>query len=159
MKGLAKNILQFVISIAIPLGVGFLSSLLIRDSFGIYQTLIKPFFAPPGWIFGPVWTILYILMGVASYRIWRSRRNKGSLYGALSCYGFQLLLNFLWPILFFRFEMRFVAWIEIVVLLLAIIITTRKFYRLDKIAGDLMLPYILWVSYATLLNFSIWLLN
>nr|WP_026895941.1 TspO/MBR family protein [Clostridiisalibacter paucivorans] len=154
-----KKISCFIISILIPLSIGFLSSILTKNSFDYYQTLIKPFFSPPGWIFAPVWTILYILMGIASYRIAKSDNSTILIKNALFFYVLQLILNFLWPILFFRFNLTFIAFIEIIILLVFIIITTLKFYNLDKFSAYLMIPYILWVSFASLLNFSIWFLN
>lgn len=141
------------------MGVGFLSSLFIRNSMDIYQNLVKPWFAPPSSVFPPVWTILYILMGVASYWVWKLGKDKKAIQNALFFYAIQLTLNFLWPILFFRLDMRFIAFIEIVILFIFILITTIKFYRIHKVAGYLMVPYILWVAFATILNYSIWALN
>lgn len=154
-----NSICRLVISISIPLTVGFLSSMLIKNSTFIYQNLVKPSFAPPSWIFAPVWTVLYILMGIAAYRVWTSNVSQEKKDNALLFYIIQLSLNFLWPIVFFRFDMIFVSFIIIVLLLITIVITTIKFYKIDKVAGYLMIPYILWVSFATILDLSIWLLN
>ena len=159
MRKSKRDMVALVISVAIPLGIGFLSSLLIKDTMGTYNDLVKPSFAPPGSLFGPIWTILYVLMGIASYRVWKARKNRGKINNALFFYTIQLILNFWWPVLFFRFEMRFLAFIEIILLLFFIIITTRKFKWIDKGAASLMIPYILWVSFATILNLSIWILN
>ncbi|WP_202707238.1 TspO/MBR family protein [Sporosalibacterium faouarense] len=154
-----NSIIKLIISIAIPLGVGFLSSLLSINTVDTYRNLIQPSFAPPSWLFAPVWTILYILMGIAAYRIWISYADTSKKDSAFTFYFIQLSLNFLWSIIFFRFNMRFLALIEILLLLFSIIITTIKFYKIDKKAGYLMIPYILWASFATVLNYSIWMLN
>ncbi|WP_432405916.1 TspO/MBR family protein [Wukongibacter sp. M2B1] len=150
---------SLIISIMIPLLVGFLSSYFIRDAFQTYGQLNKPSFAPPAQIFQPAWTILYILMGIASYRIWMYGIERSDVRSALFYYGLQLIFNFLWSIIFFRLELRGLAYIEIIILLVLIIITTIKFYRIDKVAGYLLVPYILWVTFASVLNLSIWLLN
>ncbi len=148
-----------ILSIIIPLAVGFTSTLLVGDSYEMFQQINKPSFAPPGWIFGPVWTILYILMGIASYRIWMQGIEKREVRVALFFYGFQLILNFLWTIIFFGLQLMGLAFIEIITLLIFIIITAVRFYKIDKVAGYLLIPYILWVSFAAILNFSIWRLN
>ncbi|EOD01493.1 TspO/MBR family protein [Caldisalinibacter kiritimatiensis] len=150
-----KNYLALIIAIAIPLLVGFLSSYLVRDGYQTFETLNKPFFAPPAGIFAPVWTILYILMGIASYRIWMLPQVKKSL----RLYGIQLFFNFLWSIIFFGLALRGLAFLEIIVLLILIIATTKSFFKLDKISGYLLIPYVIWVSFASLLNLSVWLMN
>ncbi|AOT72097.1 TspO/MBR family protein [Geosporobacter ferrireducens] len=159
MKKLKRTMVELIISLAIPLGIGFLSLLLIEESISIYKDLVKPVFAPPNWIFGPIWTILYILMGIASYQIWKARKSRIQINNALFFYTIQLILNFWWPVLFFRFQMRFLAFIEIILLLLFIILTTRKFKRIDWVGAGLMIPYILWVVFAAVLNISLWILN
>lgn len=148
-----------IISVIIPLAIGFISSFLVGDSYEIFQELNKPSYTPPGWVFAPVWTILYTLMGIASYRIWMYGTENRGVRGALFTYGVQLILNFLWTIIFFGLQLRGLALIEIIILLIFIIITTIRFYRIDKTAGYLLIPYILWVSFAAILNFSIWRLN
>ncbi len=153
------NIRALFISILIPLLVGFLSSYLVRDTYETFESLIKPSFAPPASVFAPVWTVLYILMGIASYRIWMYGTNRQDVCSALLYYGLQLIFNFMWTIIFFGLGLRGFAYVEILILLLLIIITTIKFYRIDKLAGYLLLPYLLWVSFASILNLSIWLLN
>lgn len=153
------NWLALIISILIPLTVGFLSSYFIKDSYQTFQELTKPSFAPPASVFGPVWTVLYILMGIASYRVWMYGSNRQDVQNALVFYGLQLFFNFLWTILFFGLGLRGLAYIEIIILLILIIITTSKFYKIDKISGYLFIPYLLWVAFASILNLSIWLLN
>ena len=150
---------KFVVSVLGSEGIGFLSAAFTLGTMSLYNQLVQPSFSPPGWIFGPVWTILYFLMGFASYRIWMTGISNRESRKALFYYGIQLGLNFFWSILFFKFQLRGIAFIEIVTLLLFIIITSLKFNKIDKIATYLMLPYIVWVTFASVLNFSIWSLN
>jgi tryptophan-rich sensory protein len=121
-----------------------------------YPTLIKPPFNPPNWVFGPVWTMLYIMMAVAAWRAWR----KGAkLNGALGWFYTQLFLNFLWSFLFFGAHAVGLALIEVVLLWASIAVTGFKFWKIDRTAGVLFVPYLAWVSFATLLNASLWWLN
>lgn len=123
-----------------------------------YRTLEKPAFNPPDGVFAPVWTVLYAMMAVAGWRVWRSRRAPGRR-GALGLFALQLGLNFTWSALFFGLHWIGVALVEIAVLLLAIVATTRAFLRIDRAAGLLLVPYALWVAFATVLNAAIWALN
>ena len=123
-----------------------------------YDQLNKPDWNPPGWLFGPVWTTLYIMMAFAAWRIWRRLGFAGGKK-ELSLFGIQLFLNGLWSQLFFNAQNPGLAFIEIIVLLAAIIATSVSFYRRDRLAGWLMVPYILWVSFATVLNGTIWVIN
>lgn len=124
-----------------------------------YLTLKTPSFAPPGWVFGPVWTILYIMMAIAAYRILRLGWERGEVRIALIMFGLQLFFNLIWTQLFFGWQMRGVAFLDIILLLAVLIITAVKFFHLDHVAGYLLIPYILWVSFASILNLSIWLMN
>lgn len=124
-----------------------------------YVTLQKPLFSPPNWIFGPVWTILYVLMGIAAAMIWGEEKREKQRIEALSVFAIQLGLNFLWSILFFGLRSPLTAFIEIIALWLFILITVKRFYLLNKNAGYLLFPYLLWVTFASILNFSIVLLN
>lgn len=154
------NIAALIISIIISEGTGALSAWAAGGAFKSYQqNIIQPSFAPPASVFGPVWVVLFLLMGVAAYRIYMYGYRKSRVKNALRFYFRQLAFNFLWPVIFFGLALRGLAMIEIVILLVLIIITSYKFYRLDRLAGYLMVPYILWVSFASILNFSIWLLN
>ena len=152
------NTKKLLICLAIPLAVGGLAAL-ISGGFADYKALNQPPLAPPGWVFPIVWSILYLLMGYASYRILVSGKEDLHVRQALTAYGIQLFLNFLWPILFFRLEWRLVAFFLLIGLWLAIFITMRRFLRLDEKAGDLLLPYLLWVCFAGYLNLSVYLLN
>ncbi|TVR79257.1 MAG: tryptophan-rich sensory protein [Rhodospirillales bacterium] len=123
-----------------------------------YPRLITPAFTPPDWVFGPVWTVLYIMMAVAAWRVWRRTGFAGGAV-PLGLYGVQLGLNLAWSVLFFGLNWIGVALAEIAVLWLAIAVTTLLFWHVDRIAGWLMLPYLLWVGYATVLNAAIWQLQ
>jgi tryptophan-rich sensory protein len=125
---------------------------------GWYKTLIKPDLTPPPWVFGPVWTSLYLLMGLAAFFIWQKREMPQARF-ALILYAIHLVLNALWSILFFAWKQPGWAFMEIVVLLGFILTITLFFWRLRPLAGMLMLPYIAWVSFATYLNFMFWKLN
>lgn len=154
-----KNILGLIISIAIAEGVGLLSALLTMNTMDKYKLLEKPSFSPPGWVFPVVWSILFLLMGIASYIVYFKGFDRKDVKSALLFYVIQLVFNFLWSIIFFRLGLRGFAFIWIIALLILIIITTFKFFKISKPAGYLMLPYILWVMFASVLNLSIWLLN
>ncbi len=154
-----NNILKLIISILLPLAVGFTSGFFTETGEGTwYQTLQKPSWNPPGWVFAPVWTSLYILMGIAFYLIWKTpptpKRKK-----AISFYLVQLVLNFFWSFFFFKLEQPGWAFAEIVVLWLMILLTIFSFARINKIAAWLLVPYICWVSFALALNYTIWILN
>lgn len=150
---------KLLLSILLPLLVGAVASYYTVSETGTwYSYLNKPFFNPPNWLFGPVWTILFVMMGIASYLIWNTastpKRNR-----ALTIYGIQLFFNFWWSIIFFAFHQPALALIEILFLWVAIFLTIRTFHPINKIAAWLLIPYILWVSFATILNSAIVWLN
>ena len=124
-----------------------------------YQTLDRPFFSPPNWIFGPVWTILYLMMGISFYLIWSKGVKDKKAKEAIYIFLLQLFLNFLWSILFFGLKSPPAALIEIIILWFAILVTIIKFKPISKPAAYLLIPYLLWVSFAAILNFSIVILN
>lgn len=135
--------LKFAISILIPLAAGFVGAVFTTPSIETwYAALNKPAFSPPNWIFGPVWTVLYILMGISLYRIWTGGQNKAAK-GAFSLFGAQLVLNVLWSIIFFGLKSPFYAFIELIVLWAAIAFTIRSFRNISKTAAALLVPYIL----------------
>ncbi len=154
-----RNILRLAIFIAIPLSVGFLAGFLTQNSREFYAALQKPPLAPPGAVFPIVWTILYTLIGIASYIIYRQGISKDYVRDALKYYAISLLLSFIWPLVFFRFKMLFGAFWVLLLLWLFTGIATAKFYRIKHSAGLLMLPYWLWITYAGYLNLATWLLN
>ena len=143
---------------AIPLAAGGLSALL-AGGMDIYKTINQPPLSPPGWVFPVVWTVLYLLMGEASYRVLVSGAEESKIRKALTVYGVQLLLNVLWSPLFFRFQWFLAAFILLLVLLFAIFITMRRFTAIDERAADLLIPYFLWVTFAGYLNLGVFLLN
>jgi translocator protein len=123
-----------------------------------YRELAKPSFTPPGWLFGPVWTVLYATMGVAAWLVWRDYGFAGAP-AALGLFVIQLGLNGLWSFVFFGLQRPALAFLELVLLWLTILATLKAFWRHKPPAGWLLLPYLLWVSFAALLNFAIWRLN
>jgi tryptophan-rich sensory protein len=126
---------------------------------GWYSGLVKPALNPPSWVFGPVWTILYALMGVAAFLVWRSKEKFSIKRVAITIFGFQLAVNTLWSILFFGLHSTALAFADIVILWCAIILTLAWFQKISKFAAYLLLPYLLWVTFAAYLNFEILRLN
>jgi tryptophan-rich sensory protein len=124
-----------------------------------YPTLIKPSFNPPSWIFGPVWTVLYVMMGIAAFLVWKRGFGSDGVKLALVVFAVQLMLNGLWSVLFFGMRAPGWALAEIVLLWLAIAVTVFAFRKVDPVAGWLLVPYWAWVSFATVLNASLWWLN
>ncbi|MEJ2354885.1 MAG: tryptophan-rich sensory protein [candidate division WOR-3 bacterium] len=124
-----------------------------------YANINKPTFRPPNWVFAPVWTTLFLLMGIALFLIWRKGLNEKDIKIAIAVFAFQLVLNTLWSFLFFGLKSPFAAFIEIIFLWVAILASIILFFRISRLAGALLIPYILWVSFASILNFSIWRLN
>lgn len=154
-----RNIPALIISIIISVGLGALSGYLGMFHNKTYEGLIKPNFTPPSWVFGVVWPILYILMATAAYRVWLKSKSETNSIGALILYGIQLLLNFIWSILFFRLRLIGLSFIELMLMLVFILLTTFAFFKQDKLAGLLMLPYIAWVCFAGVLDYTFWMLN
>ena len=155
-----NNAIKLVISVAVPLAVGGLSGFATaRGVADWYPTLTKPTFNPQAWIFGPVWTALYIMMGVAAFLVWRKGLEVDGVRIALVVFAVQLALNGLWSILFFGMQAPGWALVEIILLWTAIGVTTVLFLRVSQPAGILLLPYLGWVTFATVLNASLWWLN
>ena len=152
-----KKFIPYIFSVTLALGIGVLSAFLTKDSMPIYSAINRPPFSPPSWIFPVVWTVLFVLMGIAAAFVWCSNGKK--IDSSLIFYGFQLVFNFCWSIIFFNFRAFLPALIWLTVLLVLIGITGIKFYRINKTAGLLFLPYFLWVTFAGYLNFMIWRLN
>lgn len=153
-----NNLKKRLICWAIPLAVGGLATLL-SGGMGAYRVMNQPPLSPPGWVFPIVWTVLYLLMGEASYRVLVSDADKNQKRQALIAYGAQLFLNFLWPLFFFGGQMYLTAFIILIALWVAIFITLRMFSKIDETAGDLLIPYLLWVTFAGYLNLGVFLLN
>lgn len=152
--------MKLIISILIPLITGSIAGFFTTKGVdGWYAAAIKPSFNPPNWIFAPVWTALYILMGIALYLIWKSEAEKNIKQTALILFAVQLLLNFFWSFIFFSLQQTGWAFVEIIVMWLAIFFTILWFGKISSTAAWLLVPYISWVSFASLLNFYIWKLN
>ena len=141
-----------------PLAVGGLATLL-AGGMGNYKTFTQPPLSPPGWLFPVVWTLLYLAMGYASWRGYTRENDVGQRRLALILYGAQLFFNFLWPIVFFRFEAFLAAFVVLIVLWILIVLTMWQFYKSDERAGDFLIPYLLWVTFAGYLNLGVYLLN
>ena len=145
--------------IAIPLLVGGLASFLTRGGMGVFMQLNQPPLSPPGWVFPVVWSILYLLMGYASYRVLTSDADPAAIKKAQTFYFLQLGLNFLWPILFFGFQWYYISFVLLLVLWAFIYLTMHYFGMIDDTAENLLIPYLLWVTFAGYLNLGVALLN
>ena len=155
-----KPVFKIIIAIVVCLAVGGLSGFATTDAIeGWYASINKPSFNPPNWIFGPVWTTLYIMMGVAAGLVWKAGWDRAAVKTAMTIFGVQLLLNGLWSAIFFSWQSPLWALVEILVLLAFIILTIIRFKPINNTAAFLLVPYLLWVSFATVLNASIWWLN
>ncbi len=152
-----KKYMPYIVSVLISLGIGGLSAFLTKDSMPIYSAINRPALSPPPELFPIVWTVLFVLMGIAAGIIWCS--NGRQIDSALLFYGAQLVFNFCWTLIFFNFRAYLAAFIWLCLLLVLIGITMIKFFRIKKTAGWLLLPYFAWVCFAGYLNFMIWQLN
>ncbi len=150
---------KLIVSIAIPLGVGLIAGWITSDSTEIFETVNKPFLAPPSWLFPVAWTILYVLMGIAFYRVWIAVATDRMRKEAFIFYGLQLGFNFLWPIIFFNLQEYLFAFVWLVILWVLILMTQQRFSKIDAVAGYLLIPYLIWVAFAGYLNLGIWWLN
>jgi tryptophan-rich sensory protein len=149
-----------VIAVVICEATGILSGLISQTYMNPwFDTLNKPSWNPPGYIFGPVWTFLYLLMGTALWLVWKSDAPEQKKKNAELIFALQLFLNFWWSILFFRFHSPAFAFMEIILLLATIFITIFRFAPISRTAAWLMVPYISWVSFASILNYTIWMMN
>lgn len=160
LKELKKDLGKLVIMLVVSLGAGFIGSLFTFQAIPTwYAGLERTSLTPPNWVFGPVWTTLYILMAIAAFLVWREEAKKEKVKEALQLFGLQLVLNILWSILFFGSHLILSAYVEILFLLASVILTTIWFYRVNKTAAYLLIPYILWVSFASILNLLTYLAN
>ena len=154
-----KNFKNLLVCILIPLMIGALGGIATASSIDTwYLTLEKPSFNPPNYLFGPVWTVLYILMGVSYYLVVQSPQREGQK-AAFAVFALQLFLNFCWSFLFFKFGLLGIAFIEIIAIWLSIIAMIYIFGKINKTAAYLQIPYLCWVSFASVLNGSVWYLN
>lgn len=159
-----KEVKNFLINVLIPLVVGYTSSFLSRLLSGgeintYYSQLIKPSFAPESFVFPIVWTILFILMGISSYIIMKKGYEKPKVRDAMFYYFIQLVLVFLWSILFFGLNLRFTALVDLIILIIVVLVMIFKFMKIDKRASYINIPYLIWLFYALFLNYFIWMIN
>lgn len=150
------NFKKLILSVLIALGVGVAGNLLGGGS-EIYSSIVKPSFAVPSIVFPIVWTILYILMGISAYIIWTSESENKDI--AIGLYAVQLVINALWPLFFFRYQMFFVSFLWILLLIAVVIAMVIAFYKIKPIAAYLQIPYLAWLIFASILNFAIYKLN
>lgn len=149
---------KLIICLAIPLAVGALATLL-SGGMDSYQIMNQPPLSPPGWVFPIVWTILYLLMGYASYRILTAEADRTAIKKALIIYGIQLFFNFLWPLIFFGLQWYWAAFVILLVLWVFIYLSMHYFGQIDDTAENLLIPYLLWVTFAGYLNLGVALMN
>lgn len=156
----AQNSIKLIISIFICELAGIIGSFFTASSIQTwYAGLQRPMLNPPNWVFGPVWTILFALMGIAAFLLYKKGIQHRRIKIALGIFSVQLVLNTLWSILFFGMKSPGVALVEIIFLWATIAATIIAFYKISRLAAYLLVPYILWVSFAVYLNYSIWILN
>ena len=154
------NIYKLLVSIGVCLLAGVTGSIFTMPAIPTwYAALNRPPLAPPNWIFGPVWTTLFIMMGIALYLVWQKGTEKKEIRNAMVIFGVQLVLNTFWSVLFFGMQNPLYSFIEIIFLWLAILLTIIYFSKISKPAAWLLVPYILWVSFASYLNLAIYLVN
>lgn len=150
---------KLVICLAVPLAVGGLSALLTMDAMKTFSSVNQPPLSPPAWLFPVAWTILYLLMGLASYLVAVSGTRRTEIHAALTVYALQLAVNFLWSPIFFNWQAYLLAFLWLILLWVLIFITIRRFATISPIAGWLLVPYLVWVTFAGYLNLGIYLLN
>lgn len=152
---------ELVIFVLVTVLIGFLSSVLAGNSREIYDNIINPPFSPEGYVFGYVWTILYILMGISAYNIYEKREEIHEIQykKAMALFCIQLFLNFIWSIIFFRFNNYFLSLVDIILLDIFVFLTIREFEEISELSAWLLIPYFVWILFATYLNIGVFLLN
>ena len=156
----SSDLLKLIVAIVVSESAGIVGSIFTIPSISAwYATLVKPDLNPPAWIFAPVWILLFALMGIAAFLVWKNGTSRQDIKIALGIFIGQLALNTLWSIIFFGMHNPGLAFIEIIALWFAIVWLITVFYKISKLAAYLLLPYILWVSFAAYLNYAIWVLN
>lgn len=155
-----QEVPMLVGSILIPLIIGYLGSIVTLPQISTwYSTLSKPWWSPPNWLFGPIWTTLYVLMGIALFLVWREGIHRKDVRFAILIFGVQLALSLIWSVVFFSLHALFGSFVIVMLLWLAILANIIAFLIISKWAGLLLVPYIIWVSIASYLNYSVYLLN
>ena len=154
-----SQIFKLIVSLTLPLGLGAIAGMFTSKAVPVwYATLNRPSFNPPGWVFGPVWTTLYLIMGISLFLIWKQSASKERNV-AIFAFLFQQILNFAWSFIFFYFNMIGLALIEIILLWISIVIMLVLFYKIKPMAAYINIPYLIWVTFATILNAGYYLLN
>lgn len=155
-----RDVFKLIVAVLVSELAGVVGSVFTAPAIpGWYAELAKPALTPPGWVFGPVWVALFALMGIAAFLVWRQGWERKNIRFALGIFGVQLVLNILWSVIFFGLQSLGWAFAELVILWLAILVTIVVFYKISRLAALLLVPYILWVSFAGYLNLSIWQLS
>lgn len=156
----ARTLLHILVFVASAQAAGLIGTYFTADAIPTwYATLAKPSFSPPNWVFGPVWVTLYTMMGIAAALVWSERTRKTHANRGMNWYWTQLALNALWSPIFFGMQRLDIALVVIVLLWLSIVMTIREFWKVHIWLGVALVPYLVWVSFATVLNFSLWRLN
>ena len=150
---------KFLKSVALPLSIGLLASLLTRQSMEIFDAVNKPPLSPPASLFPIVWTILYILMGIGAYLVYHSNADSTDIQKALRVYGLQLVVNFLWPTFFFNFQWYLFSFLWLLMLWVLVLIMIVRFAKVSKTAAWVNIPYFIWLTFAAYLNLGIYILN
>lgn len=150
---------QLIVCLLLPVAAGAVSSLVSADGMQAFSELNKPPLSPPGWLFPPVWTVLYLLMGLASWFVLKSEASEGQVRSAWTAYILQLAVNVLWAPIFFGAGLYLLSFIWLILLWGLIVAAMIRFYDIRQAAGELLLPYLLWVTFAGYLNLGVWLLN
>jgi len=154
-----QNLLALLAWLGITFIAAALGALGSAQARTFYEQLSQPTWAPPGSVFGPVWTILYLLMGIAAFLVWRERHGQPAVNRALGLYLAQLVLNALWSWLFFAWQQGAWAFVDIMALWVILLVTIVAFWRIHSLAGILLLPYLAWVTFAAVLNYTVWQMN
>lgn len=153
-----RNLLGLIGWLALSFSAAAIGAVASANAEDFYSQLVRPAWAPPAWLFGPVWTVLYLMMGIAVWMVWRKRGFSGARSG-ISLFCAQLIANSIWSWLFFRWHQGALAFVEVIVLWLLILATIVSFWRVSRPAGALLVPYLAWVTFATALTFAIWRSN
>lgn len=155
-----KNVYRFIAAIVICELAGAIGAIFTSPAIPAwYIELVKPRFAPPNWVFGPVWAFIYFLMGISLFFVWKRGVKGAEVFKPVFYFLIQLILNVVWTFVFFGLRNPYAALYIITILWISILLTISQFFRVKKLAAYLLIPYILWVSFAVLLNYSIWSLN
>ena len=154
------NYKRLIFSLTLPQLAGMLGSFFTVSSISTwYSTLQKPSFNPPNWIFGPMWVFLYFLMGISIYLVWQNIKENKKVKNAMILFWIHLFFNSIWSIIFFGLKNPELAFLNIIIIWLFIIVLIFKFWKINKLSSYLLIPYLFWVSFASILNYYIWYLN